>query len=886
MEKQISFSGVALTPYNDISPDGQLSACCNLERHAGSLRPTVLQGKTYDVSNTNIRLIYIHSTAYYSHFIFYDDSSGNLYWSEQDNTASLSPVLIGTVVGFRSVKSLGNTLVVASGSGVSYFLYSESDQNYNALGDIPHLNLSFGLQARHDNISFIVPLIDKINESLIFVNSLSSDNYEAIYSSAKRNFNKFISEKVKGSEFIYPFFIRYALMLYDGTLVHHSSPVLMMCATDKSPLIYLIGGTKEGGIGEMYNNLIFDVIAPCCSVDMKVSDTSEIQALQKWKDVIKSVRIYFSLPITTVNPDFDSVTLQEDIDDTRYIAKSVFKEISSDYYRETTFKELYKYGGTGAIANPDPLGMLVTNSSKKDEDINEAISSESKFYFATELNIDELYQYSSRQKLSLSDDIRNELPFRELMQDDYFTNDTLIPNFSYIYNQRLIFAGIKRKLFQGFNTEALFCYENGTGGSASEDYLQCYVYISGDAGDIVVENTCHIPVSFRSGRYFFYPNPNAYKAVIDLGASYSSRYRILTLKPHPLLNGAYNFEGLNGGGTYSRYENPVASPEYKRSVNEPNKIYTSEVGNPFYFPLAGINTVGIGEIVGVASVTAALSQGQFGSFPLMAFCTDGNYALQVGNEGLFTGVFPMARDVCINASSITPIDGAVVFVSSRGVMLADGSVINCISDLLNGVPDDLSFVEGVSAFSYTLPEGAPVDFFRTCMIAYDYAGRRLLFFSDEINNDSVWVLSLEDNTWSQTEINGVEAVLNSYPFSYIQKEGGRTIVRLDEAYKYTDADKYQGFVVTRPLKLDTLQYKSLRQVALVGSFSQAQTVGIYGSNDGNNWFLLGKSNAGRILTPGRYFKYYRFSIETNLANSENITGLRVEYDIRPERRFR
>lgn len=883
MEKQISFSGVALTPYNDISPDGQLSACCNLERHAGSLRPTVLQGKTYDVPNTNIRLIYIHSTAYYSHFIFYDDSSGNLYWSEQNNTASLSPVLIGTVLDLRSVKSLGNTLVVASDSGVSYFLFSESDQNYNALGDMPHLNLSFGLQARHQSLGYIVTLTDKIKDSLIFVNSLSAANYEKIYSSAKLYFNKFISEKVKGSEFIYPFFIRYALTLYDGTLIHHSSPVLMMCATDKSPLIYFTGGSKEG---DTYNDLVFYVIAPCCSVDMKVSDTSEIQELQRWKDVIKSVRVYFSLPITTVEPDFESVTLQEDIDDTRYIAKSVFKDINSDYYRETTFKELYKYGGTGASANPDPLGMLVTNSSKSDEDINETISSESKFYLATELNIDELYQYSSRQKLSLSDDIRNNLQFRELMKDDYFTNDTLIPNFSYIYNQRLIFAGIKRKLFQGFNTEALFCYENGIGGSASEKNLICYVYISGDAGDIIVKNTCEIPVSFRSGRYFFYPNPNAYKVVIDMGTGSGSRYRILSLKPHPLLNGAYNFEGLNGGGDYSNTENPVASPEYKRSVYEPNKIYTSEVGNPFYFPLAGINTVGIGEIVGVSSVTAALSQGQFGSFPLMAFCTDGNYALQVGNEGLFTGVFPMARDVCINAASITPIDGAIVFVSSRGVMIADGSVINCISDILNGVQDDLSFVEGVNAFAYALPEGAPIDFFRTCMIAYDYAGRRLIFFSKELNNDSVWVLSLEDNTWSQTEISGVVAVLNSYPFSYIQKDSGHTIVRLDESYQYADADSYQGIIVTRPLKLDTLQYKSIRQVALVGSFSRSQTVGIYGSNDGNNWFHLGKSNAGRILTPGRYFKYYRFSIETNLANSENITGLRVEYDIRPERRFR
>lgn len=71
-EKQISFSGLNLTPYSDISPDGQLSASVGLEIHDGSIRPSVLAGEKYILpqSHNSAKLLYIHSATSYSHFIF------------------------------------------------------------------------------------------------------------------------------------------------------------------------------------------------------------------------------------------------------------------------------------------------------------------------------------------------------------------------------------------------------------------------------------------------------------------------------------------------------------------------------------------------------------------------------------------------------------------------------------------------------------------------------------------------------------------------------------------------------------------------------------------------------------------------------------------------
>ena len=49
----------------------------------------------------------------------------------------------------------------------------------------------------------------------------------------------------------------------------------------------------------------------------------------------------------------------------------------------------------------------------------------------------------------------------------------------------------------------------------------------------------------------------------------------------------------------------------------PNKIYTSEVNNPFYFPVLGINSVGTGKILGISSAAKALSEVSLGSFLFM-----------------------------------------------------------------------------------------------------------------------------------------------------------------------------------------------------------------------------------------------------------------------------
>ncbi len=255
------------------------------------------------------------------------------------------------------------------------------------------------------------------------------------------------------------------------------------------------------------------------------------------------------------------------------------------------------------------------------------------------------------------------------MTDDYLTHDKLGAEFSHTYNARLNLSGVKRELFGGFTVASMFSYLNsdtplwklsGTTVVTSFPVLgygvvEATVYIKENGNVYGVSAPSHNNYTgyFLSekrypseedanngtngflekrswGCYAFYPNVNAFKMIIR---DYKGVYEI-KLKPHQFLNGAYAVLDYE----LERAPQTPIYPEtaYQTIVDMPNKIYTSEVNNPFYFPVLGINSVGTGKILGISSAAKALSEGQFGQFPLYAFTTDGVWALEVSSTGTYS----------------------------------------------------------------------------------------------------------------------------------------------------------------------------------------------------------------------------------------------------------
>ena len=88
----------------------------------------------------------------------------------------------------------------------------------------------------------------------------------------------------------------------------------------------------------------------------------------------------------------------------------------------------------------------------------------------------------------------------------------------------------------------------------------------------------------------------------------------IKLMPHQFLNGAYavldyELERAPQTPTYP-------STSYLTTIEMPNKIYTSEVNNPFYFPVLGINSVGTGNSRYIIGSKSSF-RGQFGQFLFM-----------------------------------------------------------------------------------------------------------------------------------------------------------------------------------------------------------------------------------------------------------------------------
>ena len=148
------------------------------------------------------------------------------------------------------------------------------------------------------------------------------------------------------------------------------------------------------------------------------------------------------------------------------------------------------------------------------------------------------------------------------------------------------------------------------------------------------------------------------------------------LEAHPYLNIAYYLDDslkpilLDKAATKSVTEYQTgAKPSFNQAPQEtnttesyPNALKVSATSNPMYFPIENTYQVGAAEIVAMMSNAVSVGVGQTGSAPLYVFCKDGVYAMFVDETGemTYTNSRIIARDVCNNARSVTPIDPGVV----------------------------------------------------------------------------------------------------------------------------------------------------------------------------------------------------------------------------------
>lgn len=864
--------------------DGGLAECANLILDNGELAP-IVPPKVITSLPTGISydLLFIHKSPGFTgqHAIALYD--GSIYYVTNSSLVNMlgSGGSLDEGETIKDIKAVGNTVIVSTSSRLRYFLWKSINGNfgYSYLGsNIPSLDVKATVTYEStaptvtcsalDSVSSYLDVSESKAGELIgsFVDTMGGDTIvypgEPGYSSVRINSSEettavyadeiatpltrsawtaigtLVGQKRQVSKINTPIFLRCALRMFDGSYTHQTVPILLGAESASS---YITSAHIDIVHGDGQGEYLSIVLPKFYSISLQVTNAAAIAA---WSDIIKGVDIFLS----------------EQIYLNKYDGK--IREVS-DWA-----------SGTSAV-----FFESMTGDEKRDE-----LLAKSNFYRVQQIDIKNLTDDSFTLD-NLSKKLGDNLLTMPTLPDDYRSNHEVWAEKMFEMNSRLNILNISTRYFDGPSVPASLIP------TVSGKTVKIHYRIRGEGGtDIVTEKSYG---SNHPGAWLAYPDTRCYMADVYITTGGTKTKASIPMTEHPLLNCAYAFLGF-GITDLSEYAGVTVSsiPSVDAVTDHAyNKIFQSAVDNPYFFPLGGRHSISGGAIIGVASTTKALSQGQFGQFPLYVFCEEGIWAMQTATDGTFQSIAPVSRVVCNNANSITGIDGAVVFTSDRGLMLLAGSDVQCLSEDMIGEhfrADSLTVVEEIAGthFGSTLPGDASddrsfVDYAEGCYIAYDFANARLILTHPSCVYQ--YVYALKDRTWHKMCFDlTFKRTVNSYPDCYLQCESNSG----DAVYNFSIIDDVNdiytrtfGLAVTRALDFDDpYVLKTVQAIRHRINFKGDNTDNgdnfcyvLYGSRDGTNY------KAVRSLK-GSSYKFYRLALLARLLPTERINRTTVEFD--------
>lgn len=913
LERQtLSFSkGMTNVPSDLLSDDSELLESDGFIFKDGEMK-AVQNG--VEIGNVPYKIMYVHKMADYENIIAYDGAE-NIYWYTKDDSGNIVSPPDGVTKSFNvgtvyDVKSIGNTLVCATSEGLHYLLFKGN--KYKDLGkDLPRLDYDFTFERPTGNYtqeesgrtlcnaenaietkkgeSYFNPL----NHTFIQAGGVKPDGSEtksyimfSIKVSSDSKYENEFQETIQGhvaqaiswakskNMFAFPFFLRCAFRMFDGSYCRITTPIVCYPTVNKNCMFSsaVFDSTHNtymdlhqmGGAGSMfyfieYRELLF-------RFESISSD---------WSDIIKEIVVFASDQVVPFYIDkgwhFES-------------PNGLHKKYAYANFGYKTYEEkLLNYDvddSTSTDTTKEPYTRTVHDELlpkyKSDQQIISELLSKTVFHKLFTVPIAEGYLGGNKfhytvtgqggETAFIADGTLENLQEQEQLKvDDYYGWASLSAESIYNYNGRLNLIGTTRTPFAGF---AKFVGKD----RSKDDGFLMFTHIVSDKCDTWTERSVTADEDFLQG-WLFYPDPNATEVIFHSGGKYIR----INLKAHPRLNGAYTFPVLppNKPQEFAEISESellkiVTSVNDKENLN--SQIFTSVVNNPFVFEASGDNTVGTGKILGIIANTEAVSQGQFGQYPLMVFTDEGIYGLSVNSEGLYSRAYPISREVCNEDSPLVPTDRLVFFASKKGLMAASGGSVACMSEQMRGrVPRNFA----------TFGEGKFLDFLKDCFIAYDYRDSILRIFSK--GKSYQYIYNMVDKTFSMVN-SGIEAqaVVNDYPDNLIQDTNGNVYSLTAKPDVNEDTESYSGSFTTRPLKLGgSMTLKSLRAVKHLFD-SDEGTIGleIYGSNDCKHWCKL-PSVGGK---PWAYFTF-KYTLQ-NFKAADSFAGCIVEVQSRREDKMR
>lgn len=643
---------------------------------------------------------------------------------------------------------------------------------------------------------------------------------------AKKILNDAKAEKV----FIKQVFIRYAVTLFDDSIL--SSVPYLMVGGYESP--FLVRYTKEYSkhyrtIGESVETDLYSVshlerltCKACYPYRIEAKLMNDPEEFAQWSDLIKSIDFYISEEV-----ELDLTTLQ---------ATTCFKEGTGEYApsyshtmsdpivsQELTYYEHWVEANTGLLLHiggpayqKNYENRLLNNSIfYKIESINYDPQDEGGYGDSTR-RIEELRKGSLIKTDRYFDDYDGLIAEGKTLVYDDMLHSQMLWSKGETFNNSIIAHDITEYIGSGSTVipcpavEIEQMQKNAEGtddlsifGAAnpkifpdnyddSRPLIFCF-HIEEDGKTYTVYGKTHKgEETFYNKDLAFYgwlafPHRGCTRVTVATPKEDEGYYCVeIKMKPHPLLACSYGYIGVDKNiSTYLVEKGVIGTeddlPVEDNRINRANKLYVTSIDNPFYFSEKNQYTFS-SNIVGVAIATMTLSQGQFGQFPLAVFTKEGVWMMQANEEGLFKSAKPKFRDVCVNGDSITPIENAIIFVTSQGVMIMQNASsiqeaqVACISPNMNGRHYQIensarTIIENQDFFCDLLPALSDnthfLAFVKEATVAYDYAGRRLIFIKKDEKYQ--YIYKLDTQTWHKGAYDvDLVAPINSYPECLVQ----------------------------------------------------------------------------------------------------------------------
>lgn len=887
-QQQLLFDkGITNVPSDALCSDNALEENIGLFHSNGEHR-VIQKPKEYMVLDNGYKLLYVHEYGGFTRYIIYNTNNSKLYWQLAGSDTKTE---IGTFSAIVVVESVGNTLIVTDGDKLSYLLWdTRSDSpTYKSLGSsIPDIEMEFKMayvgnnavqypDPHHDLTELLDGKIVKetgFDGGVPTTPAVSGSFFKSVhYEDAKAGLIGLVSKRIRqvheAKRFMFPFWVRYATRLYDGTYTHVSNPILMLptvrynwdiftCDDNGIPL-------KMDGDHGGWPQTNYLPVSGELQYEFKSYPNLEV-----WEDIISGVDIFVSEEIKTFDME-GTWTIQNSFIMSNNVSTKnpLFVQntpLSDSCNRQYNY---YKQIQEPSDNNLDNCYTYFQPAMLSDSEIINKLLDASVFYKLIEIDANDINSYLVDTSNVIQRGVLENLTTQDQLNDDYFSRSPMKAAIMKAYNSRLHLADIRRGFFNGFTHFSFTGYNEG---AVNYEY---YVYINTDNGVRVVKAAKQSTFEIAD-IWFYYPDPRAFRVQV-FDTTDNKLLADLPLKEHERLNGAYSFRRLPTDPNETRPT--TTAPDRPTIVTDDeiikDRLFVSEVDNPYVFTAKGDIAIRLGNIIGLASQTMALGEMEHGIHPMSVFSEKGISLLRLASDGTYTRSDEISREVCNNPKSITETDGPVFFSSEKGLMVMSGTKVTCVSPQLSG-----KHIVSAALSEYTNPELSFHDFLKGARIGYDYRDSLLWIGRDD--SDVLWIYSILTGTFSHYVITsesrsrraqsaddiGLNFVLK-YPDTLIQV--GNTVYSLLERKDINDEEaleeSYDGCIITRPMKLENgLALKSIMQIRHILQMEGKMTLQIFASNNLNSWVELHSLRG----TPWKYYKFrYNF---TNMKATDRFAG--------------